>query len=171
MSIPSAVTSGRDLDLGVLFFMDKNNAHSHITVKELFQQGVVVVFGGPAPFSRLDTEQAIQYEKASAELKELGVDRIIGLYCQDAFIMKQFGDHIKNLAGSSQVEFYGDGDGSFVMAYGLGHDFTNHGLGMRSERWCAVVENGKVVWVEHDNYSDIDKTHVSKVIEWIKTSS
>jgi peroxiredoxin len=171
MSIPSAVTPGRDFDLGVLFYIGNDGVHSHITVKDLFQEGLMVVFGGPAPFSRLDSEQAVQYERAGTALKDLGVDRIIGLYCQDAFVMKQFADHINKITDTSTVEFFGDGDGSFVMAYGLGHDFTNYGLGMRSERWCAVVDNGQVVWVEHDNFSDIDKTHVDKVIEWLKESN
>lgn len=171
MSIPSALTVGRDMNLGVLFQIDSHGLHNHVTVADLFREGLIVVFGGPAPFSRLDTEQAIQYERVAPELKELGVDRIIGLYCQDAFVMKQFADHITNLTGSSEVEFFGDGDGTFVMAYGLGHDFTNHGLSMRSERWCAVIEAGQVVWVDHDDFSEINNTHVDKVIAWIKTSN
>jgi peroxiredoxin len=171
MSIPSALTVGRSMNLGVLFYIDANGSHSHITVEDLFREGLIVVFGGPAPFSRLDTEQAIQFEKAGPELKAHGVDRIIGLYCQDAFVMKQFSNHITNVTGNSNLEFFGDGDGTFVMSYGLGHDFTNNGLGMRSERWCAVIDAGEVVWVEHDDFSEINKTHVDKVIEWIKTSN
>jgi len=171
MSIPSALTVGRDLDLGVLFFINSDGIHSHTTVKELFQQGLIVVFGGPAPFSRLDTEQAVQYASASSQLKELNVDRVIGLYCQDGFVVKHFADHIKQKTNDSVVEFFGDGDGTFIMAYGLGHDFTNHGLSMRSERWCAVINDGKVLWVEHDEFSEINKTHVDRVIEWIKKSN
>jgi peroxiredoxin len=171
MSIPSAIIPGCKLNVGILFFIDETGVHNHITVNEIFQEGLIVVFGGPAPFSRLDTEQAIQYEKAGQELKSLGIDRIIGLYCQDAFVMKQFANHVENSAGCSDVEYYADGDGIFLLSYNLGHDFTNYGLSMRSERWCAVVENGVVVWSDHDDYSEIDKTHVNKVIEWIKTSS
>jgi peroxiredoxin len=171
MTIPSALTVGRDLDLGVLFFINDKGIHSHITTKDLFQEGRIVVFGGPAPFSRLDTEQALQYEAAGRQLKELGVDRIIGLYCQDGFVVKHFSDHIKQKANASTVEYFGDGDGTFAMSYGLGHNFMNSGLGMRSERWCAIVEQGKALWVEHDEFSEINNTHVDKVIEWIKKSS
>lgn len=171
MTIPSAVTFGTTLEHGVLYHIDDKRIHASIKVSDLFKEGRIVVFGGPAPFSRLDSEHAELYERSAEELKSLGVDNIVALYCQDAFVCQKFREEISGRVGSDHVRYYGDGDGFFMQAYGLGHDFTHQGLAVRSERWCAVVNDGKVEFVQHDDYQLIENTHPDKVIEFLKANS
>lgn len=170
MTIPSAIAVNAPIGQGAVFYIDDERRHSSTSVAEIFKDCTAVVFGGPAPFSRLDTEQAEQYEQASAELLSLGINRVVAIYCQDAFVCQKFRETVSAKVGTDNVRYYGDGDGYFVQAYNLWHDFTGQGLSMRSERWCAVVRDNVVKFVEHDDYSVIDKTHVDNIIAWLKAN-
>jgi len=169
MSIPSAINVNAPIGQGLVYYINDSGQHSNITVAELFNNGVTVVFGGPAPFSRLDSQHAEQYERRCEELLALGVDRIIAIYCQDAFVCNKFRETISQRAQSDHIRYYGDGDGYFTQAYDLVRDFTGQGLSVRSERWCAVVENNIIKYAEHDDYSEIDKTHVDHIVSWLKS--
>lgn len=168
MTIPSAVAVNAPIGQGVLYYIDSNKKHSSITVADVFRGGPVVVFGGPAPFSGLDTEQAEQYEHAYDQLHKLGIDQVVAIYAQDAFVCEKFREEVSRSTGGNNLKYYADGDGFFIKAYDLCRDFTYQGLSVRSERWCAVVKENMVKFVQHDDYSTIDNTHVDKVIAWLK---
>jgi peroxiredoxin len=159
---------GRILDLGQVYRINDVDIHESHTANSIFGEGRTVVFGGPAPFSRLDTEQAVAYEQASTEMLSLGVDKVIGLYVQDAFVMKEFQQRVRDLASTDNVKFYGDGDGFFVRNYGLEFDFTYQGLSVRSWRWAAVVFNGRVEHAVWDDFQLIEKTAAEQILEHLK---
>lgn len=170
MSIPSAITFGTSLNQGTLYYINDAGLHSHISVEDLFLNGRTVVFGGPAPFSRLDSQHAEQFEIKVEDFKSLGIDKVVAIYCQDAFVCQKFREMISQKAQSDSLRYYADGDGGFIMNYGMSRNFTNSGLGVRSERWAAVVTDGKVDYIEHDEFSVIDKTHPDNIIAWLKKS-
>ena len=59
----------------------------------------------------------------------------------DQFVM----DAWKKASGAEgKVEFLADGSGDFAKAIGLSLDASANGLGMRSKRYCMVVEDGVV---------------------------
>jgi peroxiredoxin len=162
---------GHVLDLGQVYRINDLDIHESYTAGSIFGEGRTVVFGGPAPFSRLDTEQAVAYEHASTAMLTLGVDKIVGLYVQDAFVMKEFQQRVRDLAGTDNVKFYGDGDGFFVRNYGLEFDFTYQGLSVRSWRWAAVVFNGRVEFSAWDDFQLIEKTAAKQVLEFLKNET
>lgn len=162
---------GARLHVGQLFRIDDSKTHVNKSVADIFGQGRVLVFGGPAPFSRLDTEQAIEYQNLSEQLLDCNIDEIVGLYCQDAFIMKKFQEHTSNETGKNNITFWGDGDGSFAMGHGMSHNFVNQGLGMRSLRWAALVTDGVVEHIEIDDYSQIENTTALKFLNYLKNEA
>lgn len=169
MTAPLVV--GQPVVAGIVYYINDNNLHSSIPVTELFADKRLVVFMGPAPFSRLDTEQARDYEKYSNEILAQGVDGIIGIYVQDAFVTKKFQEHIHEVAGSSSVKLYGDGDGFFARGNNLVHDFTLSGLGQRSGRWAMVLNKGIIEFVMADDYQLIDHTSANKVLKYLKNET
>jgi peroxiredoxin len=170
MSAPG-LCPGATLHVGQLFRIDENKTHINKSTADVFNQGRLLVFGGPAPFSRLDTEQAIEYQRLSDEFLACGLDEIIGLYCQDAFVMKKFQEHISSETGKNNITFWGDGDGSFALGHGMSHNFVNQGLGMRSLRWAAIVFNGAVEYIEVDDYSQIDNSSANKFLNYLKNET
>jgi peroxiredoxin len=162
-----ALTKGQVLDLGVVYKLNSSGIHESANIKDLFAGKRIVVFMGPAPFSRLDTEQATDYERLSSQILQKRVDQIIGVYVQDAFVMKKFQEQVHETAGSSNTEFYGDGDGFFVKANNLTHDFTFEGLSTRCGRWAMVLNNGVIEHVIVDDYSEIKDTSAASILSYL----
>jgi peroxiredoxin len=157
---------GKTIRNGTLFRIE-NEQHKYIESNEVLIGKTVLIFMGPAPFSRLDTEQAIAYEKLSKQLLQY-VDDIYGIYCQDAFVMQQFEKHVQTVAGSKNVKFYGDGDGMFARYNELLHDYTNSGLGQRSGRWAFVANSRIIEFVSCDDFSELDVTSAANLLEVLK---
>jgi peroxiredoxin len=161
-------TTGAEFHAGMVYYIDRNKIHKNIQTSDIFSKRRIVVFGGPAPFSKLDTEQALLFEKASKEILALGIDAIAAIYVQDAFVNEKFRQEISGQAGSDNLEYYADGDAFFSRGLELTHDFTFQGLGVRTGRWAAVVNNCIAEWAAFDEYQIIDQTHPNKVLEWLK---
>ena len=58
----------------------------------------------------------------------------------DVFVM----DAWKKASGGDSIEFLADGSGNWAKALGLTVDLTERGLGVRSQRYSMVVEDGMV---------------------------
>ena len=166
-----ALTVGQTIDLGIVYKINSNGVHESTTIKDLFEGKRLLVFMGPAPFSKLDTEHAIGFEHQSKNILEQKVDGIIGLYVQDAFVMNKFQEHVYKTVGTSNVQFYGDGDGLFVKANNLMHDFTFEGLSTRCGRWAFIVNNGAIEYVTVDDYSLIETTGADSILKQLKNEA
>ena len=166
-----ALSVGQKLDLGILYRIDENNVHGSINVNELFADKRVVVFMGPAPFSRLDSQQANEYESLSNEILAQGINEIFGIYVQDAFVMNKFQETVRSQTGSANVKFYGDGDGFFVKANNLMHDFTFEGLSTRCGRWAYILNNGVVEYVTVDDFSLLETTSADSTLKKLKNEA
>ena len=85
-------------------------------------------------------------EKAD-ELKAKGVDKIVCVSVNDAFVMDAWGKahHV-----DGKVEMMADGNGDLARALDLTMDGTGFGLGERSQRFAAIIEGGviKDIFVE-----------------------
>jgi peroxiredoxin len=158
-----------DVSGGIVYRINKEGIHESQDVQSLFKDKRVVVFGGPAPFSRLDTQQAKEYAESSIELIELGLDNVYGIYCQDAFVMSEFDRRIKETHPAHKINFYADGDAFFIRAHQLEYNYTLQGLSVRSQRFAMVVKNCKIEHVVVDEYSVINGTASTKIIEWLKS--
>lgn len=153
---------------GAVYKINAAGIHQAVPTRDLLVNKRVIIFAGPAPFSRLDTEQAIGYAKLSKEMLKY-VNNVYGLYCQDAFVMNHFDKHVKETVPDSGVEFYGDGDAFFIRAHKLEHDFTHQGLSVRSVRYAMVVKNELIEFAASDDYKVIENTAAERMLEWLKS--
>ena len=74
-------------------------------------------------------------------LKAKGIDTIACLSVNDAFVMGAWG---KDQNVGDKVMMLADGNGDFTKAVGLTMDGTGYGMGLRSQRYAMVVDNGVV---------------------------
>ena len=103
----------------------------------------VAVFAVPGAFTPTCSAKHVPgYVEKAAELKAAGVDEIWCLAVNDAVVMGAWGKD-QNTAG--KVRMIGDGDAVFAKATGLTLDLNGKGLGLRSNRYSALVKDGKVV--------------------------
>ena len=78
--------------------------------------------------------------KNAAAIKAKGVDTIAVTGVNDVFVM----DAWKKASGGDSIEFLADGSGNWAKALGLSMDLSERGLGLRSQRYAMVVEDGVV---------------------------
>ncbi len=73
-------------------------------------------------------------------IKARGVDEIICVSVNDVFVMQAWGE----AQNAEQITMAADGSADFARALGLELDLTARGLGVRSQRYAMIVENGVV---------------------------
>jgi peroxiredoxin len=74
-------------------------------------------------------------------LKAKGVDEIWCVSVNDAFVMGAWGREQK---ATGIVRMMGDGSAEFTKAIGMEFDLTARGMGVRSQRYSMLVEDGVV---------------------------
>ena len=112
-----------------------------LSSSEIFDGKKVVIFSLPGAFTpTCSTSHLPKYEELYEQFKAEGVDTIICLSVNDAFVMYQWG-----LAqGAKNVFLLPDGNGEFSRKMGMLVDKSNLGFGMRSWRYSMLVENGEI---------------------------
>jgi thioredoxin-dependent peroxiredoxin len=111
------------------------------TTKEIFGGKRVVLFALPGAFTPTCSSTHLpRYEELYDEFKAQGIDQIICLSVNDAFVMFQWGKQI----GAKNVFLLPDGSGEFTRKMGMLVDKSNLGFGMRSWRYAMVVNDGNI---------------------------
>jgi len=102
----------------------------------------VILFGLPGAFTPTCSAKHVpSYVANYDKLKAKGVGEIICMSVNDAFVM---GAWAKDQKTAGKVRMMGDGSGSYTKALGLEFDLTARGLGMRCQRFSALIDNGVV---------------------------
>jgi peroxiredoxin len=109
---------------------------------ELLGRGKVVLFGLPGAFTPTCSDHHLPgFVLRAEDLQAKGVDQIACVSVNDAFVMKAWGE--ANEVGE-KVTLVADGAALFTRALGLDVDLTGGGLGIRSKRYAAILEDGVV---------------------------
>ena len=126
------------------------------TTDEIFAGRRIVLFALPGAFTPTCSSTHLpSYETRHAALTEQGVDEVICLSVNDAFVMFQWGKQV----GAKNVKMLPDGNGEFTRKMGMLVDKSNLGFGMRSWRYSMLVNDGKIekLFVEPD-FGDVCPT-------------
>jgi peroxiredoxin len=111
-------------------------------VSELARGKKIAVFGLPGAFTPTCSAQHVPgYLEQHDALKGKGVDEIWCVSVNDAFVMGAWGRDQKT---GGKIRMMADGSGEFTKALGLEMDLGARGLGMRSQRYSMLVEDGVV---------------------------
>lgn len=109
---------------------------------DIFKGKKVVLFAVPGAFTPTCHKNHMPgFVKNADAIKAKGIDTIAVTAVNDVFVM----DAWKKASGAEgKIEFLADGSAAFAKAIGLSLDATARGLGMRSQRYCMVVDDGVV---------------------------
>lgn len=108
----------------------------------------LVIFGLPGAFTPTCSAKHVPgYVEHQAAFAAKGIDEIWCVSVNDAFVMGAWG---RNQHTSGKVRMMADGSATFTRALGLDQDLSARGMGIRSQRYAMVVENGvvKALFVE-----------------------
>jgi peroxiredoxin len=113
-----------------------------ISTDELFGGKKVALFAVPGAFTPTCSQRHLPgYVEKESDLKAKGIDQIVCVSVNDAFVMGAWG---KSQNVGDKVLMLADGSGDFTRALGIELDLRSRGLGVRSDRYSMVVENGVV---------------------------
>jgi peroxiredoxin len=112
------------------------------TTSEIFSGKKVVVFAVPGAFTPLCSAQHLPgYVERADDIRAKGVDTIVCLAVNDAFVMGAWGQ-AQNVA--DKVLMAADGSAVLTRALGLDFDASKFGMGIRAQRFAAIVDDGVV---------------------------
>ena len=123
--------------------------------------GRVVLFGVPGAFtpgcSKIHLPGFVQ---GADELSAKGVDTIACIAVNDPWVMEAWG---ASQGVGDKILMLADGSGDFAKAMGLDFDGGAFGLGLRSKRYAAVLQDGVVTSLDVEAGGGVDVSSCSNV--------
>lgn len=111
------------------------------TTDDLFKGRRVVLIGVPGAFTPSCHRNHLPGYVANRDaILARGIDAIAVTSVNDVFVLNAW----QQQSGAEGIEFLADGNAEFVKATGLEMDGTGFGLGIRSQRYAMLVDDGVV---------------------------
>jgi peroxiredoxin len=136
-------TGDRIPDVKVFTFGE--NGPEATTSGEVLGTGKVVLFAVPGAFTPTCSDHHLPgFVMRADELRAKGVDKVVCVSVNDPFVMSAWGNdqHV-----GRSVVMLADGNGEFAAAMGRTMDGSGFGLGSRSQRYAAIIDDGVVTWL------------------------
>jgi glutaredoxin/glutathione-dependent peroxiredoxin len=110
--------------------------------RDVLGKGKVVLFAVPGAFTPTCSDYHLPgFVHRADEFLAKGVDTVACISVNDPFVMGAWG---RDQKVGDRVLMVADGNGEFTKAMGLEADMSGAGLGPRSQRYAAVIEDGTV---------------------------
>jgi peroxiredoxin len=113
-----------------------------VSTRQFFAGKRAVLFAVPGAFTPTCSDDHLPgFVDRIAEIEGKGVDVVACTAVNDAFVLAAWG---KARGVGDKIALLADGNGDFARAVGLELDASGFGLGTRSKRYAAVLEDGVV---------------------------
>src|SRR5512135_1074451 len=134
-----AIKAGDRMPSGTLKTMSKDGPKD-VSTDELFKGKKVVLFSVPGAFTpTCDAKHLPGFVQLADQLKAKGVDTLACMAVNDVFVMNAWG---KSSNVGDKILMLADGNADYAKALGLELNASGFGMGIRSQRFALVVDNG-----------------------------
>ena len=137
----------------VVFRTRRNHEWVDVSSDEIFRGKTVVVFALPGAFTPTCSSTHVpRYNQLAPALRRNGVDDIVCVSVNDAFVMNEWRAEQK----ADNVTFLPDGNGDFSRGMGMLVPKQDLGFGERSWRYSMLVKDGVIqkMFIEPDQPGD-----------------
>ncbi len=135
---------------------------SGISSDDLFGGKKVVLFALPGAFTPTCSAQHLpSFVNNAAEIRAKGVDTIACLSVNDVFVMGAWGND-QNVGDN--VLMLADGAAAWSKAAGLDWDLSDRGLGVRSQRYAMIVDDGTVTHIAVEEAGSYDVSSAESIM-------
>ena len=142
------IKPGDELPQSDFFYLDEKNEVKKISTSDLFKSKKIIILGMPGAFTK--TCSAIHlpgYVKNFDLALTKGITKIICIAVNDPNVMKAWG---QNQNVDNKILMVGDPFCKFTRAIGAEVDKSAKGLGIRSNRYTMLLEDGIVKKIEEE---------------------
>lgn len=113
-----------------------------VDVAEAMKGRRIVVFAVPGAYTPTCSMKHLPgYVEQVEAFKACGIDEIWCVATNDAFVMAAWG---RDQNATAKLRMLGDGSAAWTRALGLDMDLTARGMGLRSQRYSMLVDDGVV---------------------------
>ncbi|HEY9460010.1 MAG TPA: peroxiredoxin [Paralcaligenes sp.] len=115
---------------------------NNFQVSSLVKGKTIALFAVPGAFTPTCSNKHLPgFLEASDKLKAKGVDEIWCLAVNDPFVMGAWG---RDRQVNGRIRMMADGSAAWTKALGLELDLVGRGMGVRSQRYSAILKDGIV---------------------------
>tara|TARA_B100000963_G_C22639153_1_gene679384 strand:+ start:6876 stop:7364 length:489 start_codon:yes stop_codon:yes gene_type:complete len=133
---------GEKIPSSELFYLGQDNSVKKIDILDLCKNEKIIILGMPGAFTKTCSALHLPgYIKNYELAQKKGVSKIICIAVNDPNVMKAWGENQK---AEKKIFMAGDPFSKFTKAIGAEVDKSEKGLGMRSNRYTMLIENGEV---------------------------
>lgn len=133
-----------------------------ISSSDIFKGKKVVLFAVPGAFTPTCSAAHLPGYVANADkIKAKGVDAIVCVSVNDAFVMDAWG----KAQNAEAIMMVADGNGDFTKAMGTEMDGSSFGLSTRSCRYSLVAEDGKVTQLNLEKGGAFDVSSAEQILQ------
>ena len=126
-----------------------------VTTDDVFKGAKVAVLALPGAFTPTCSARHLPgYKDHVADFRAKGVGKIVCISVNDVFVM---GAWAKDQGITNEVELLADGNADFTRAIGLEFDGSKFGMGVRSQRYSMLVDDGVVTQL---NVEELSLIHI-----------
>ncbi len=148
---------------GLKLMSPSSEGPREVDTAEIFGPGKVVMFAVPGAFTPTCSAKHLPgFTEHLAEMKAKGVDRIVCLAVNDVFVMGAWG---KDQKVGDSIIMLADGSAAFTKALGLELDLTARGLGVRSQRFALIAQDGIVTHLAVEQPGGFEVSTAEAVLE------
>jgi glutaredoxin/glutathione-dependent peroxiredoxin len=133
-----------------------------ISTDEIFKGKKVVLFAVPGAFTPTCSAKHMPgFVQEADAIRAKGVDTIACMAVNDAFVL---GAWAKDQGVDGKILMLADGSAAFTKALGLELDLVARGLGVRSQRFALIADNGKVTHLAVEAPGGFDVSRAEAVL-------
>jgi peroxiredoxin len=123
----------------------------------------IVIFALPGAYTRTCSGQHVPgFVEYAEKIKARKIDEIWCVSVNDAMVMAAWG---KDLKATGKIRMLGDGNADFTRALGVEMDITARGMGIRSQRYSMLVEDGVVKALNLEQPGKFEVSGADKMLE------
>ncbi len=133
-----------------------------VSTDDLFRAKKVVMFAVPGAFTPTCSAKHLPGFVQNADaIHAKGVDTIVCMAVNDPFVLAAWA---KEQGVEDKIVMLSDGSAQFTRALGLELDLMNRGLGVRSQRFALVAQDGRVTQLSIEQPGDFDVSRAEAIL-------
>jgi len=151
----------------VTFHTRQDHEWVDVSSNEIFKGRTVIVFALPGAFTPTCSSTHVpRYNQLAPVFKQNGVDEIVCISVNDAFVMNEW----QRAQKADNITFIADGNGDFSRGMGMLVPKNDLGFGDRSWRYAMLVRDGVIekMFIEADEPGDpFDVSDADTMLEYM----